>query len=302
MSASGLGDHLHVDTCEFILRSGNTNCAGCGMSLALQLLQRGMGDEPLTLCIPACCGIVTAGAFPTSAYGVPVIATTFASAAAVASGVSTVAQLNGDPGHTAVWAGDGGTYDIGMATLSAAAERNEDVLYFCYDNEVYGNTGGQRSGATPEGAVTSTTPGGKLRPKKDVAAILAAHKVPYVATLSAAHQEDFLRKLETAKGIRGFRFLLIHSPCPVGWKSDPADSVELLRLAVSSGLFPLYEVFDGERYRLNAGPDGTSVEEYFKRQGRFRKGTVDVAHVERAIADRWARLELLEAMCPADVE
>lgn len=300
MSASGLDDHLHVDTCEFILRAGNTNCAGCGMSLALQLLRRGLGDEPLTLCIPACCGIVTAGAFPTSAYGVPVIATTFASSAAVASGVSTVAQLNGDPGLTAVWAGDGGTYDIGMATLSAAAERNEDILYFCYDNEVYGNTGGQRSSATPEGAVTSTTPAGKVGAKKDIAAILAAHRVPYVATLSAAHQEDFLRKLETAKGLRGFRFMLIHSPCPVGWKSDPADSVELLRLAVSSGLFPLYEVFDGERTRINVRPDGTPVEEYFKRQGRFGKGTVDCAHVERAIAERWARLERQEALCPAD--
>lgn len=300
MSTRDLSDHLHVDTCDFLLRAGNTNCAGCGMSLALQLLRRGLGDQPLTLCIPACCGIVTAGAFPTSAYGSPVIATTFASAAAVASGVSTVARLNGDPGRTVVWAGDGGTYDIGMATLSAAAERNEDVLYFCYDNEVYGNTGGQRSGATPEGAVTSTTPEGKARPKKDVAAIVAAHGVPYVATLSAAHQEDFLRKLDTAKNMTGFRFLLIHSPCPVGWKSDPSDSVELLRLAVASGLFPLYEVFDGERYRLNARPDGTSPEEYFKRQGRFSKGTVDVGHVERSIAERWARLERLVEMFPAD--
>ena len=285
-----------------VLRPGNTNCAGCGMSLALQLVERGLGDVPLTLCIPACCGIVTAGAFPTSAYGVPVVATTFASSPAVATGIRTVEQLNGDPGETVCWAGDGGTYDIGMATLSGAAERNEDIIYFCYDNEIYGNTGGQRSSATPTGAVTTTTPRGKVQPKKNLVQILAAHGVPYAATLSIAHKDDFLRKLELAKQIRGFRFFLIHSPCPTGWKSDPADSVELVRLAVASGIFPLYEVFDGQRYRINAQPDGTPVEEYFQRQGRFRKGTVDFDEVRRQVRREWDTLTRLETLFPAGDE
>ena len=218
---------------EHVLRPGNTNCAGCGMSLGLQWLERGLGDVPLTLCIPACCGIVTAGAFPSSGYGVPTVATTFASSPAVATGIRSIQLLNGDPGETLCWAGDGGTYDIGLATLSAAAERNEDLIYFCYDNEIYGNTGGQRSSATPWGAVTATSPGGKAEAKKDIMAIVVAHRIPYAATLSIAHREDFLRKMEAAKRTRGFRFFLIHSPCPAGWKSDPADSKRVAEMVAA---------------------------------------------------------------------
>ncbi len=282
-----------ADPC--LLRPGNTNCGGCGMSMGLTLLGRALRDanEHCRLVIPACCGIVTAGAFPTTSYGVPTVATTFASSAAVASGLAAIRDLNGDDGQVICWAGDGGTYDIGLATLSAAAERNEDLIYICYDNEIYGNTGGQRSSATPEGARTSTTPGGKREGKKDIAAIMAAHQIPYVATLSVAHPEDFAAKLKTAFTIHGFRFLLIHSPCPTGWKSEPADSVELVRLAVSSGLFPLFEVFDGRRYRLNAEPDGTDPEAYFARQRRFRDGEIDLPSIRRACAERHAWLKML---------
>ncbi len=248
-----------------LLRPGNTNCGGCGMSFGLQFLDRALPDEPLILVIPACCGIVTAGAYPTTSYGTPTVASTFAASAAVATGIRAVQRLNGDPGQVICWTGDGGTYDIGMATLSAAAERNEDLIYICYDNEIYGNTGGQRSSATPEGTATTTTPKGKAEPKKDVMAIMAAHRIPYAATLSIAHPEDLMRKFVTAKNVKGFRFLLIHSPCPTGWKTEPGDSVDLVRMAVRSGLFPLYEVFDGRRYRINVKPDGTSPLEYFRR-------------------------------------
>ena len=221
----------------------------------------------------------------------PTVATTFASSAAVATGVTRIRRLNGETEPTVCWAGDGGTYDIGMATLSAAAERNEDIIYICYDNEIYGNTGGQRSSATPPGAKTSTTQAGKQEPKKDIMAIMAAHRVPYAATLSLAHRDDFLRKLETARGLQGFRFLVLLSPCPAGWKSDPAQRVELVRLAVGSGLFPLYEVFDGRRYRINARPDGTPLEDYLSRQGRFKSKTLDVNALRAGIADQWAYLE-----------
>jgi pyruvate ferredoxin oxidoreductase beta subunit/2-oxoisovalerate ferredoxin oxidoreductase beta subunit len=250
--------------------------------------------------IPACCAIVTAGAFPFGAYGVPVVASTFASAAAVATGLAHVARLNGEATRVVCWAGDGGTFDIGMATLSAAAERDEDVLYLCYDNEIYGNTGGQRSGATPRGAVTSTTTGGKDEAKKDIVAILAAHRIPYAATISIAHREDMVAKIRRARRIHGFRFFLLHSPCPTGWKSDPADSVDLVRLAVNSGVFPLYEVFDGRRYRLNAAPDGTDPAQYYSRQGRFARGTVDLDRVRATVKDDWQRLEKLAAVFPAD--
>jgi pyruvate ferredoxin oxidoreductase beta subunit len=279
-----------------LLRAGNTNCAGCGMSIGLQWLDDVLGVNRPYLVIPAACAIVTAGAFPTSSYGVPTLASTFASAAAYATGVSVVAALNGESHPTVCWAGDGGTYDIGVATLSAAAERNEDILYICYDNEIYGNTGGQRSSATPEGAVTSTTPEGKLERKKDMMAIMAAHRIPYAATLSIAHREDFLRKLAIARDTRGFRFLVMLSPCPTGWKSSPDESVDLIDDAVRCGLFPLYEVFDGERYRINVRPDGTEISQYLNRQRRY--SAVDVDAVKARIAAQWKVLEAMAATFP----
>ncbi len=292
---------LHIPcTDECLLRPGNTNCGGCGMSIGLTMLGRALeaANERSMLVIPACCGIVTAGGYPTTAYGVPVAASTFASAPAFASGLASVRDLNGEAGQVICWAGDGGTYDIGIATLSAAAERNENLLYICYDNEIYGNTGGQRSSATPAGARTTTTPGGKLEGKKDVMTILAAHEVPYAATLSIAHPEDFARKLETALACDGLRFLLIHSPCPTGWKSDPAESVELVRIAVKSGLFPLYEVWDGAWYRINDRPEWTDATGYFERQGRFPMEKIDLEAVIASCRQRFARLEALAEKFP----
>jgi pyruvate ferredoxin oxidoreductase beta subunit/2-oxoisovalerate ferredoxin oxidoreductase beta subunit len=284
---------------QCLLRPGNTNCGGCGMSTALTMFGRALGRQPATFVIPACCGIVTAGGYPTTSYGVPVVASTFASAPAFASGVATVRDLNGEAEHVVCWAGDGGTYDIGIATLSGAAERNENMVYCCYDNEIYGNTGGQRSSATPPGARTSTTPSGKIEGKKDILAIMAAHRIPYAATLSIAHPEDFQRKVAHALGTGGFRFLLIHSPCPTGWKSEPGESVELVRLAVRSGLFPLYEVFDGVRYRINVEPDGTEVAAYYDRQRRFPKDRIDFDGVRAAIDGQWAHLRRLATHSPA---
>jgi pyruvate ferredoxin oxidoreductase beta subunit/2-oxoisovalerate ferredoxin oxidoreductase beta subunit len=277
---------------EPILRPGNTNCGGCGMSIGLNLLSRAAGDVPVQLVIPACCGIVTAGAYPRSAYGAPVVASTFASAAAVATGLAHVARLNGERTRVVCWAGDGGTYDIGMATLSAAAERNEDLLYVCYDNEIYGNTGGQRSSATPLGAVTTTTPAGKDVPKKDVLGIVAAHGVPYAASVSLAHPDDAIRKMRRGLRTPGFAFLHLLSPCPTGWKSEPADGIELVRLAVRSGLFPVCEIADGWDVTINVEPTFSreALEAYFHRQGRFAKGGVDVERVSAAITGHWRRL------------
>ena len=277
---------------ECLLRAGNTNCGGCGMSVGLTMLGRALAEagETCSLVIPACCGIVTAGGFPTTAYGVPVVASTFASSPAFASGVASVRDINGESGQVICWAGDGGTYDIGIATLSAAAERNENLIYICYDNEIYGNTGGQRSSATPVGAKTTTTPGGKSEGKKDIMEMMAAHGVPYAATLSMAHPEDFARKIHTALSMQGLRFFLMHSPCPTGWKSEPEESVNLVRLAVASGLFPLYEVFDGVRYEINVEPDWTDPGEYFRRQRRFPAGQIDTEATLRQCRQRFGRL------------
>jgi len=285
-----------ADRSEPLLRAGNTNCGGCGMSLALLMLGRAAAKHHIQMVIPACCGIVTAGPYPYSAYGAPVMAATFASAAACATGLSHTARLNGEDTRVVCFAGDGGTFDIGLATLSAAAERNEDILYICYDNEIYGNTGGQRSSATPLGASTTTTPTGKTVRKKDVLGIIAAHGAPYVATVSLAHPEDAMRKLRFALDAKGFRFLHVLAPCPTGWKSEPADGIELVRLAVRSGLYPVYEIFDGERATVNVKPDHDpdALATYFGKQGRFRRAQIDLEVVKAEIGRTWRRLGMFE--------
>jgi pyruvate ferredoxin oxidoreductase beta subunit/2-oxoisovalerate ferredoxin oxidoreductase beta subunit len=198
--------------------------------------------------------------------------------------------------HVICWAGDGGTYDIGMAALSAAAERNENLMYFCYDNEIYGNTGGQRSSATPRLARTTTTPAGKHEGKKDIIDILAAHHIPYAATLSIAHPDDFREKVRKALSKQGFRFFLVHAPCPTGWKTEPAESVELVRLAVRSGIFPLLEVYDGKDYRITVEPDGTDPIEYYRKQKRFWGTGVDIEAIKAKIWRRFDHLRKLTTL------
>lgn len=284
--------HTEDDRTAPLLRAGNTNCGGCGMSIALNMMSRAIASRPVQIVIPACCGIVTAGPFPYSAYGAPVVASTFAAAAAVATGLARVAESCGDPTRVLCFAGDGGTYDIGLATLSAAAERNEDILYVCYDNEIYGNTGGQRSSATPLGAATSTTPAGKHVEKKDMLAILAAHRVPYAASVSLAHPEDLMRKMRTALDARGFRFLQILSPCPTGWKSEPADGIALIRLAVQSGLYPVVEIVGGDSWTVNVEPTFApeALQAFVERQGRFKHDETTLHEVRRGIRRAWERL------------
>jgi pyruvate/2-oxoacid:ferredoxin oxidoreductase beta subunit len=277
---------------EHLLRPGNTNCGGCGMSMALQMFKRAIGDTPVQLVIPASCAAVAAGGFPFTAYGAPVLLSTFASAAAAATGMAQVARLNDEDTRVVCWAGDGGTYDIGLATISAAAERNEDILFVCYDNEIYGNTGGQRSSATPAGASTSNTVKGKPEPKKDILAIMAAHRIPYAATISLAHREDATGKMKRAIQERGFRFLLILSPCPTGWKSDPARGVELVRLAVSSGLFPVLEVEHGRRWTVNVEPEfsRSALAQYVSLQRRFKKSGLTPDDLAATIETQWEDL------------
>lgn len=284
-----------LDRREPLLRPGNSNCGGCGMSNLLQMLRRAAAERELKMVVPACCAAVTGGSFPESVFGIPTIMSTFASAASVATGVASVAELNGEQTRVVCLAGDGGTYDIGMGTLSAAAERNEDILYICYDNEIYGNTGGQRSSATPAGAWTTSTPRGKQKTKKDIIGIMAAHRSPYVASISLAHIDDTLRKLRFALDARGFRFLHVLSPCPTGWKSEPAMGIELVRLAVRSGLFPVFEVFDGEHYVINVEPEFSdeALMMYLSLQRRFRNTGVSEESLRPDIERYWNYLRLM---------
>jgi pyruvate ferredoxin oxidoreductase beta subunit/2-oxoisovalerate ferredoxin oxidoreductase beta subunit len=235
------------------------------------------------------------GPAPYSAAGVPLMHTPFASAAAAASGVRAALDMKGDMETTVVaWAGDGGTFDIGLQALSAAAERNEDILYVCYDNEAYMNTGVQRSSATPFGAWTTTTPAARVKQqvKKDLLAILVAHNIPYAATATVAYPDDLVGKFARAKAIRGTRFLHILSPCAPGWKIPPEASIRFARQAVAARVFPLLEVEHG-RWRLTVEPPAVPLTDYLTGQGRFRALLADPEAAARAaeLVDlRWTAL------------
>jgi pyruvate ferredoxin oxidoreductase beta subunit/2-oxoisovalerate ferredoxin oxidoreductase beta subunit len=224
---------------------------------------------------------------------VPLYHTAFETGASAASGIKAALLARGDTETTVMaWAGDGGTFDIGLQALSGAAERNEDILYVCYDNEIYGNTGGQRSSATPAGASTSNTPRGKTEQKKDVLAIMAAHRIPYAATLSLAHPQDTIGKMRRALDLHGFRFLHVLAPCPTGWKSEPALGIELVRLAVRSGLFPVVEIVDGRKLTINVEPDFSeeALELYLSLQRRFQSSEITAADLRPAIERNWRDL------------
>ena len=262
-----------------LLLPGHSACAGCGPAIGIRHVLDGLAaakpESKIVLVIPASCWTIIAGVYPVNAFGVAVHLTPFASAAAEASGIKAAMRLRGLRDTTVVvWAGDGSTSDIGFSGVSAAAERNEDIVYVLNDNEAYMNTGVQRSGATPEGAWTTTTPAGapKTGQKKDLSRILAAHGVPYVATLAAGSVpmiRDFRAKVARAAEVEGFRFLHVLGACPPGWRYPTDRTTEIVRLAVESGVFPLWERDHGEERVTYAPRHPVSVEEYRSTQGRF---------------------------------
>ncbi|MFX1504714.1 MAG: thiamine pyrophosphate-dependent enzyme [Promethearchaeota archaeon] len=287
-----------MDRPEVLLR-GNFACAGCGLSVAYRTAISAL-ERPIVV-IPACCASVIQSLHPRVTYNVPTLNIAFAAHAAAASGISRAKKRRGEKVTTVVWSGDGGTYDIGVATWSGAAERNEDIIHFCYDNGFYSNTGAQRSGATPRGAVTTTTPVGKREKRKSVTRIMAAHDVPYIATASIGYPRDLHTKAKKAGNIKGYRFILIDAPCPTGWNSDPAITPELGKLAVQTGYFPLYEIDNGKltfsrrgaKYRDPA--NRKPIEEYLGKQGRFKKMTPQqVEELKKDLQFEWDMLLKME--------
>jgi pyruvate/2-oxoacid:ferredoxin oxidoreductase beta subunit len=280
---------------EEVTAPGHVGCGGCGATLSMRLAMKALGRNTI-LVVPACCWSVIDGPAPFSAAGVPLMHTPFASAAAAASGVRAALDRKGQPDTlVCAWAGDGGTFDIGIQALSAAAERNEDIIYVCYDNEAYMNTGVQRSSATPFGAWTTTTPGDRVKeqPKKDLLRIIAAHNIPYAATATVAYPEDFLAKFTRARETRGTRFLHLLSPCPPGWRIPSERAIEFARLAVATRVFPLVEVENGTKWRVTVDPPREPLESYLEGQGRFRALAADAARVEQvadALDARWRML------------
>lgn len=256
---------------EKTMGPGHLACAGCGAAIAMRHALEALGPKTYVV-IPAGCWSTFIGVYPYTCLSVPVMSVAFATTAATASGLRAGLDVRGRKDATVLaWAGDGGTFDIGIQALSGAAERNDDIIFVCYDNEAYMNTGIQRSSATPIGTVTTTTPASAPKPqkKKDIVAIMAAHGVPYAATASIAYPEDFIAKLTKAKSIRGTKFLHVYASCPTGWRHAPQLSVEVARMAVNSRVFPLYEVTDGENWQLSPMPEKKSIDAYLKIQGRF---------------------------------
>src|SRR5512137_2827702 len=279
---------------EEFLYSGHIGCPGCGSSLAMRYALQVLGKKTMVV-IPACCWSTIGGFFPSTSLKVPILHTAFETAAVTAAGVKKGLMARGiEDVQIMAWAGDGGTFDIGLQALSGAAERNDDIIYVCYDNEAYMNTGIQRSSATPYGAWTTTTPVKhfKNRPKKDIDAIMAAHRIPYLATASVAYPEDLFKKVKKAKDIRGTRFFHIYAPCPTGWKSRPEDAVKLARMVVQNGLFPVYEVANGETYTQTIKvKERKPVTDYIKLQGRFRHlKPEDIAAIQAEVDREWERL------------
>jgi pyruvate/2-oxoacid:ferredoxin oxidoreductase beta subunit len=291
---------------EPLLLPGHSACAGCGPAInvrhVLGALAAARPESKTVLVIPASCWTIIAGVWPVNAFGVPVHLTPFASAAAEACGIKAALRLRGlGDTNVVVWGGDGSTCDIGFSGVSAAAERNDDVIYVLNDNEAYMNTGVQKSGATPEGAWTTTTPAGAPRAgrKKDMVRIMAAHGIPYAATLAAGSVpllRDFRAKVARAAELRGFRFLHVLGGCPPGWRYPTAETTEVTRLAVESGYFPLV-AYDEGAWRVTYRPKHpVPVREFLETQGRFGHLSSDEVDGIRAHVDeRWELLSSLES-------
>lgn len=282
-------------TAEEFMHPGNRACSGCGLSLLYRVGLKALGRNTITV-IPPSCLTVTQGLYPIAATQVPSLNVVFASTAAAATGVRAALKAqNKEHINVVAWAGDGGTSDIGIQALSAAVERGDDFLYICYDNEAYMNTGIQRSGTTPMGVVTTTTPiHGKKQRSKDVPAIVAAHNPSYVASCSAAYPLDFHDKIKKAIGIKGLKYIHIHCPCPSGWGMEEYLSIKVGKMAIACGLYECYEIEDG--VKKLSGPSAkllnkkklTPVADYFKTQSRFRSMPEDlIANMQKEIDERW---------------
>ncbi len=289
------------------LAGGHSLCQGCGVPLVVRTVLNTFTTPVVVVNATGCLEVATTR-FPTTAWNVPWIHVAFENAAAVASGVESAqralrrrhALAEDEEVAVVVFAGDGGTYDIGLQALSGALERGHKFLFVCYDNEAYMNTGIQRSGATPFGASTTTSPSGlesfgKAQQRKDMTAIAVAHHIPYVAQAAASHWQDLSEKVERAAAADGPAFLNVLTNCPLGWGHEPRLGIQVVDAAVNSCFWPLYEVVDGE-YRLTYEPDEyVPIEEWLRPQKRFahllRPESAElVERIQRQVAADWRSL------------
>ncbi len=259
---------------------GHKACAGCGGSLAVRAALKVLGKNAVSV-LPAGCMSAVGFNFPQLCFSNNSVISTFAGTASMLTGIEAGLRARGYKDFTAVgFAGDGGTADIGIQALSGAIDRNDDIIYICYDNEAYMNTGIQKSGLTPYGAKTTTTPAGQnihgnIRPKKNMFEIAAAHGIPYAATASIGYLPDFIEKVRKASQIHGTKYIHVIAPCPTGWGIAPDATVDIAREVVDCGLWYLAEYENGE-YKLDRKPkEFSDVGVYLRKQGRFRHLTDD---------------------------
>jgi pyruvate ferredoxin oxidoreductase beta subunit len=283
--------------------AGHRACIGCGEALAVRLACKAIGPNVIVANATGCMEVVSSQ-LPYTSWSMPWIHTLFENTAAVASGIEAAYKAmirkgkRVDKGVKVVaMAGDGGTSDIGVQALSGALERGHDLLYICFDNEAYMNTGIQRSSATPFGASTTTSPAGKKSIgqrtwKKNMPAIAAAHDIPYVATACPSYPFDLMDKVKKGVETHGPAYIHVLSVCPTGWRSPTDITVRLGRLAVETGIFPLYEVINGE-YKLSLDlPQLRPVQDYMKLQGRFRHLSEDtIKEIQEKVNKEYARLK-----------
>ncbi|MBI1173198.1 pyruvate ferredoxin oxidoreductase [bacterium] len=286
------------------ITSGHRACQGCGEALgaryALDAAMRAAGGKVVAVNATGCLEVFTTP-YPETSWQIPWLHSVFGNAPAVASGVAAGLRMRGQKDVRVVaQGGDGSTTDIGFGCLSGMFERNDDVLYICYDNEAYMNTGVQRSSATPPAARTATTPalgaapGNVFGTGKNLPRIAMAHEIPYVATASVADLHDLEAKVTRAMAICGARYIHVHVPCPLGWGSASHDTIRLARLAVESGLFPLFEAEHGEVTAVKKIRRKVPVEDYLRPQRRF-------AHLFRPGHEDTQRLAAIQAMADANI-
>ena len=283
-----------INAKEYIL-PGTRACQGCGLSLAYRYALKALRENTIVT-LPACCLCVLHGIYPSTPVMIPALNNSFASTAASASGlVAGLQALNRTDTTVVAIAGDGGTFDMGIQALSGAAERGTDFIYVCYDNEGYMNTGTQRSSATPLGALTTTTPiATKQQHKKDFLKIMEAHDIAYLATASPSYPVDLYDKFVKAKKIKGTRYIHLYIPCPPGWAYPPKDTVKMGRLAVETGITPLFEVENG-KFRFTSRSKSMAergnrlpVINYLEKQGRFKKMNIEQLHqVQHWVDIKW---------------
>ena len=281
-----------------LFTSGHRACGGCGQALAARLVADASGENTIA-CVATGCLEVFSSPYPDPAWRIPFLHSLFENAAAVASGVEAAYKaLNKGPVNIIAQGGDGSTADIGFQCISGMFERGHNVLYVCYDNEAYMNTGVQRSSFTPFGARTTTTPMGNRTRKKNLPLIAADHGIPYVATATVDDFRDLQRKVKTALSIQGPKYIHILVPCPLGWGHAGELTVKICRLAKDTGLYPVFEMIDGKVTNVKKIPVKVPVEEYLKLQGRFKhlfkKGvaTPEVAEIQRIANENIERFNL----------